>query len=251
MKILLIGGHGAGDSGAVSTINGVGYQENTENEKVVALIAEALEGYCEVDCYDSSRNAYTDYQNGLLNSTVTFSDYDYVLEIHFNAFVASSSDGVTKGTEVLVRSTQTNNELPTKLIQAIANYGLTNRGVKTSTLAVIGQANNAGTLACLLEVCFIDDPDDMAIYLSKRDEICNSLAQAIISHYGLTKEVIEEEEEMVIYATIDDIPDWGIATVTKLVNNGALKGEDDAGTLNLEYNMLRLLVIHDRLGMYD
>lgn len=246
MNLLLIGGHGAGDSGAVSTINGVGYQENVENEKVVALLATALSAYCTVDCYPSDRNAYYDYQSGSLATIAKFTTYDYVLEIHFNAFVASSADGATKGTEVLVRSSQTDNDLATKLVNAVASCGLTNRGLKTSTLAVIGQANSAGVGACLLEICFIDDPDDMEIYLSKQTELCQAMADAIISHYGLEKEVTEE---MTYYQNLEDVPDWGQATVEKLLEKGYLNGEDDG--LNLEHNMLRVLVINDRAGLYD
>lgn len=54
-----------------------------------------------------------------------------------------------------------------------------------------------------------------------------------------------------IYNYIDDnMPEWARPTVTKLVTRGHLKG-DENGKLNLSMDMLRMLVINDRAGMYD
>lgn len=61
--------------------------------------------------------------------------------------------------------------------------------------------------------------------------------------------VIKEENEM-IYKTLDDIPAWGKSTIEKLINKNALKG-DENGNLNITNDLLRTLVIHDRLGLYN
>ena len=61
--------------------------------------------------------------------------------------------------------------------------------------------------------------------------------------------VIKEENEM-IYKTLEDIPAWGKSTIEKLINKNALKG-DENGNLNISNDLLRTLVIHDRLGLYD
>ena len=54
-----------------------------------------------------------------------------------------------------------------------------------------------------------------------------------------------------IYAWVDDnMPDWAKPTITKLMSKGYLKG-DEEGKLNLDDNMLRMLVINDRAGLYD
>lgn len=60
----------------------------------------------------------------------------------------------------------------------------------------------------------------------------------------------QEDEEMTIYKTYEDCPDWAKETVKKLVHLGYLHG-DEQGILNLEHNMLRGLVINDRAGLYD
>lgn len=59
----------------------------------------------------------------------------------------------------------------------------------------------------------------------------------------------QEDEEMTIYRTYEDCPEWAKPTVSKLVRLGLLKG-DEQGILNLEHNALRNLVINDRAGLY-
>ena len=59
----------------------------------------------------------------------------------------------------------------------------------------------------------------------------------------------EGDEEMTIYKTYEDCPEWAKPTVSKLVRLGLLKG-DEQGILNLEHNALRNLVINDRAGLY-
>lgn len=51
------------------------------------------------------------------------------------------------------------------------------------------------------------------------------------------------------YDTIEEVPDWGKATVRKLMDKKLLEGEGDG--LGLTYDLLRVLVINDRAGLYD
>lgn len=51
--------------------------------------------------------------------------------------------------------------------------------------------------------------------------------------------------------TVDEVPEWGRSTIQKLVDKGALEGVDDGGNLRLTYDLVRLYVVHDRLGLYD
>ena len=91
MKILLISGHGAGDPGAIGTYNGKTYKEADLTREVVSAVAKKLKECADVTVYDQKRNAYTDYKNGVLNKNANFSQYDFVLEVHFNAFKKDSS----------------------------------------------------------------------------------------------------------------------------------------------------------------
>ena len=60
----------------------------------------------------------------------------------------------------------------------------------------------------------------------------------------------KEGTEMVYNYIDENMPDWAKPTVQKLINRGALKG-DEKGQLMLTGTMLRLFVIHDRMGVYD
>ncbi len=51
---------------------------------------------------------------------------------------------------------------------------------------MIARAKASGTSSALLEVCFIDDKDDMQIYTAK-DQIAAAIATAIAEQFGLKK----------------------------------------------------------------
>lgn len=55
---------------------------------------------------------------------------------------------------------------------------------------------------------------------------------------------------LIVYKTMEDVPDWAKDSVQKLVDRGALTG-DGAGALNLSGDLVRTLVILDRLGMFE
>ena len=58
------------------------------------------------------------------------------------------------------------------------------------------------------------------------------------------------EKQMARYDYIDgNMPVWAVRTITKLVDKGYLKG-DDEGKLNLTEDMMRLYVVNDRAGLY-
>jgi hypothetical protein len=52
------------------------------------------------------------------------------------------------------------------------------------------------------------------------------------------------------YNFIYDLPEWSKKTIEKLKSNGVLKG-DENGNLGLSYQMIRILVILDRSGIFD
>ena len=162
MKILLISGHGAGDSGAVSQFG----READETIYMVKEIQKTLSQYAQVDLYPTDRNAYSDAKAGKL--AVNFGNYGYVLEVHFNACVNDTKgDGKTTGTEIFVTKAEKTVGVETKIVQAIAAFGLKNRGVKRTNFTVIARAKAAGVSSALLETCFIDDKDDMQRWLMR------------------------------------------------------------------------------------
>lgn len=57
-----------------------------------------------------------------------------------------------------------------------------------------------------------------------------------------------EEVEAMRYNEVSELPDWARPTIEKLMEKGALNG--DGTGLGLTNDMVRLLVINDRLGVY-
>lgn len=178
MKILIICGHGAGDPGAIGTYNGKTYKEADLTREVGSAVAKKLKAYADVTVYDQNRNAYYDYQNGVLNKNANFTKYDFVLEIHFNAFKEDTGDGTTKGVEIYARS---GSSVEPNICKNIAALGFRNRGVKSNGYAVINTARSKGVRAALLEICFIDDADDLKLYFAKKEQVVD----AIVKGFGL------------------------------------------------------------------
>lgn len=60
----------------------------------------------------------------------------------------------------------------------------------------------------------------------------------------------EDEEDMAVrYNTLAECPAWAQATIKKLMDKGYLNGTGEG--LNLSMDMVRMLVILDRAGMFD
>lgn len=71
-----------------------------------------------------------------------------------------------------------------------------------------------------------------------------------MTQYEELKKMIKELSNPMVYNYIDDnMPDWAKPTIQKLVDKGVLKG--DEGGLNLTEDLMRMLVINDRSGLYD
>lgn len=180
MKILLISGHGAGDPGAC----GNGLKEADLTVEMVKGIRPILEQYADVDLYPTDRNAYKDIQNGCLK--VNFANYNYVLEVHFNA-------GGGTGTEIYITSKEKGHSVEDRIIANIAKIGLRNRGVKVNDWLVIKTAKNKGVSSALLETCFIDSKNDTNIYKENKSKFFNAVVDGIVDGFGLKKGTSESK----------------------------------------------------------
>lgn len=65
--------------------------------------------------------------------------------------------------------------------------------------------------------------------------------------YAIIKEVGQMPEKR--YQTIEEVPEWGRATIRKMVDKGLLQGTG-AG-LDLSLDMVRVYITNDRAGLYD
>lgn len=178
MKILLIAGHGAGDPGACSNY-GV---EANETRRVVNMLKSQFGGYdVQVDVYSIERNAYADIVNGCLQ--VNFSNYDYVLEVHFNSAANIEATGV----EVWVTPIENGITVEQTIVNKVASLGYANRGVKREDFRVIRTAKNKGVSAALIETCFISNQGDMNRYNNNFSNVCNAIVEGVAEGFGLKK----------------------------------------------------------------
>ena len=78
---------------------------------------------------------------------------------------------------------------------------------------------------------WVDDPAQWAAFL------------AMLTPQNTT--TVEEDDDMVRYSKIEDVPDWAQDTVRTLMDVGALKG-DEHGCIDLSLDMIRGMVIGKR-----
>lgn len=208
MKILLIAGHGQGDPGAC----GCGYQEATLTRELVALVQNRLSTVADVTVFDTSTNMYTYLKAG---NKYIFKDYDYVLEIHFNAFGNGAN-----GTEILVHTSEKGVSVEEKIIDNITKLGFKNRGVKPNSFLLNMRVckQQQGVSYALLEVCFIDNISDMDKYTPNKSKVADAIVDGIISGFGL-------KERPSDYATMV-CDKAGLADTTKNYLNNYKYAED-------------------------
>lgn len=177
MKILLISGHGAGDSGAV----GCGYKEADLTRTASDILEGKLAAYdVKATRYPTSRNAYEDNKRGALK--VDFSDFGLVIEIHFNSY-----NGSAYGTEVLYKPSSMK-ALAAKVSAAISSVGFYDRGAKQrNDLKNMNDCARLGVPYILIETCFIDNKADISLYKAHIYDIWGKTAAAVCSYYGIKK----------------------------------------------------------------
>ena len=97
----------------------------------------------------------------------------------------------------------------------IAALGLANRDVKRKNFDVIQAAKKAGVSSALLEVCFLDDPDDMAVYAANKDAAAKAIAEGICSGFGIQMPETTEPAEPWYQGAMEFVVANGIADGTR------------------------------------
>ena len=176
-------------SGEGTGAQGCGYKEQNLTRELGELVTQMLEreGHTVVNCtVDKSYNNSQQLKDRVI--LANRQKLDLFVSIHFNACVNDQvGNGKTTGTEVLVYST-TSKAKPyaDRIVKNISNLGLKNRGVKTHNAYVL---KNTNAPALLIETCFIDDRDDMNIYLKSPKNVAKAIVEGI-----LNKTIVEKEE---------------------------------------------------------
>ena len=112
---------------------------------------------------------------------------DLDVSIHFNCAANDKhGNGKTTGTEVLLYSNASRAyDYAQNVCKAISALGFKNRGIKYNPSLYVLKHTTAP--AMLVEVCFVDDKDDVELYA------CKAVAEAIV--YGITGQYVQEVPE--------------------------------------------------------
>ena len=181
MRINIHAGHnpdGMAACGAVGLI-----RESTEARAVKDRVMAQLTamGHTVHDCTCNNGTGKEDVLKRIV-AACNSHEVDIDVSIHFNAAANPKPDGRTTGTEVLVYG-KASPAVPwaQQIADSIAALGYRNRGIKDRPGLYVLKHTKAPAL--LVECCFVDDPDDVAIYNADR------MAAAIVA--GITGQAAE------------------------------------------------------------
>ena len=167
MTHLVICGHGQGKS--VYDVGAVNRSLNITEAQKVRELAELMKQYATNTHFITDKNVY-DFGNIASISK----GYESVTELHFNSFNTQAY-----GTEVLIKDGFKPDNLDTTLKNVLEKY-FKSRGFKfVDWLYNANVMANTGISYRLIEVCFIDNNADMAIFEKNKQAIARELMEAI------------------------------------------------------------------------
>lgn len=85
--------------------------------------------------------------------------------------------------------------------------------------------------------------------MNQYDELKKEIAELTETVKLLATELYELKNQMTYNYIDDNMPEWARPTIQKLSDKGVLKGDENG--LNLTEDLMRILVISDRAGVYD
>ncbi|ODV53460.1 N-acetylmuramoyl-L-alanine amidase [Lysinibacillus fusiformis] len=127
------------------------------------------------------------------------------VSIHFNSVPGTHNKGI--GTETLIYSGK-NIDTATAITDAISNAsGLQNRGVKIRT--DLGLLKGTNKPCYLIEVCFVNDSVDVAMYKRDFEKICQAIAGQLAKAVGKmlktsTSSTVEDKGRNLIRKAVAD-----------------------------------------------
>ncbi|MCL2014178.1 MAG: N-acetylmuramoyl-L-alanine amidase [Oscillospiraceae bacterium] len=176
-KIAVFAGHGGTDYGAVA--NGL-YEKNINlalSNEVTRILRSR--GYEVINNRTTDVNRNINADSAFANS----SNADAVVEIHMNSNLGTPGTG----TEAYYSINGSGRELARALVNNIAALGFANRGIKTRTNAAgqdyFGIIRNTNAPAVLLEVAFINNPNDIALLNINR--VSQAISNAVMQIFPL------------------------------------------------------------------
>lgn len=178
---------------------------------------------------------------------------DLAIDIHINA-------GGGEGWEAFVYSGGGTSKLLAQNIEQEVKKFTLSRGLKTrlndSGADYFGFIRQVQAPSIILEAAFIDNLKDVDRIKTGegRQKFAEAYAAGILKTLGI--KTTEEEGGGAMcckqfYKTLEEVPEYGRDIVKKLIDKGLLKGYADSSLgLNLSEELVRMLVINDRAGLY-
>ena len=194
MKINVHAGHnpdGKVACGAVGLI-----KESTEarviKDNVIQYLRKA--GHTAYDCTCNNGTSQNDVLKKIVDKCNS-NEVDLDVSIHFNSGANDKKgNGKSTGVEVLVYSEKSKAYDEAKRVcEKLSSLGFKNRGVKVNDDLYVLRKTNASAL--LIEVCFVDDADDVDLYKENIDNIAKFIAEALIN------ETIEDKKSTEVKKT--------------------------------------------------
>ena len=198
MKIAIRAGHNFKAIGAVGLID-----ETTENRKVRDSVIKYLKqsGHSVLDVTPGNMSTNEDLSYGVAKANAWGADL--FISIHFNKAYNSYNGAIGTETWVYSKTDKFNDEVyAQRIVNAIAGLGFKNRGVKENTQ--LYELKNTKMPSVIVEVCFVEATEDVALYKKLGAEIIGkSIAEAIANKKIEKKEVYDMKKLVVYYGDAD------------------------------------------------
>lgn len=221
----------------------VGNTDEAEQCRQIALLAVEAAKRCG---FEAMTNTTDDSKESMEHRIAESNAWgaDVHVPIHTNAY-----NGQVQGTRLFCSAIPgTGHDICKAVMSALAP--ITPGGSDSITTARFTEIVAANAPTCYIEVAFHDNTEEARWIIDHKQEIAEAIVQGLCNYYGVTYVAPTQEETDVRYDYIEQLPKYAQPTIQKLVDKGLLSGKKD-GRLDLSEDMVRILVIHDRAGLYD
>lgn len=181
-KVTVHAGHnpsGRVAAGAVGLID-----ESKENRVICKKVIKLLKknGIKAVNCTVNRGTSQSDVLYRICSKCNIEKNVDLNISIHFNSGAGDKKgNGRTTGTEVLVFDNNSDKaDIAKRICNQMSKLGFKNRGVKINQGLYFLKHTNKPSI--LIEVCFVDDKDDVELYNSDKDAVAEAIVKAVLNH---------------------------------------------------------------------
>ena len=226
MTHLVICGHGQGKT--VYDVGAVNRSLNITEAQKVRELADAMKQNATNTHFITDRNVY-DFKNIASISK----GYESVTELHFNSFNSQAY-----GTEVLIKDGFKPDKTDTALKNVLEKY-FKARGFKyVDWLYNANVMANTGISYRLIEICFIDNNNDMAIFEKNKQSIARELMEVIEE-----RKIIEKPKPTSTAKTQTGTSGLGIEQLATNTVNGAYgNGDERKKKLGKLYESVQIVI---------